>query len=462
VEPFLRILERKSYITPYQSQKLLKGDMDGFVLGGWRILYKIRSGSFGRVYRADEPQTGRIVAIKVLRRRWSEDEHTIELFEREGRVGISLRHPNIVEVLDVRQDPITKQYYIVMEFVEGGDLREILRIRGKLDPAEALHIAEEAASALSYAYSRGVTHRDMKLTNILISSQGVAKLVDFGLAGIFSRKGLELEGGEKVDRTVDYAGLEKRTGVKSGDIRSDIYFLGCVLYEMLTGRSPLTMTRDPRVRMAPQRFDAVQPMRREELQAPPSVFLLVERMMSLDPKLRYQTPSQLLDALREARQDVERGGTAGSTAGIVRSNLQSVFVVEKDQRLQDAMRDGFKEMGFRVFVAADPARALDRFQLTPFDALVLDAGTTDEEGRFTFERIMKESERKELHCAGILILSEEQAVWADKVPLHSHMSVLVRPLTLKQLRRKLKELITRAAKAKESKKDLESDEDLAS
>jgi CheY-like chemotaxis protein len=453
-EPFLRFMERKGYITPYQSQKLLKGDVDGFVLGGYRILYKIRSGSFGRVYRADDPQSGRVVAIKVLRRRWSDSDHTIGLFEREGRVGLSLRHPNIVEVLAVNQDPITKQYYIVMEFVEGGDLREILKIRGRLDPAEALRIAEEAASGLAYAYSRGVTHRDMKLTNILIASQGTAKLVDFGLAGIFSRVGLELEGGEKVDRTVDYAGLEKRTGVKSGDIRSDIYFLGCVLYEMLTGRSPLLMTRDPRVRMAAQRFENVPAMRREEVNAPPSLFLLAERMMSLDPKLRYQTPSQLLDAIREARRDVESGPTVGTAAAVAsRPAARSVFVVERDERLQDAMRERFKEMGFRVFVASDPARAVDRFQLQPFDALVLDAGTTGEEGRFTFERIINEAERKELPCAGILILSEEQADWAGEIHPRPNVAVLVRPLTLKQLHRKLRELMPEGAEVNEDEKD---------
>ena len=149
-----------------------------------------------------------------------------------------------------------------MEFVEGGNLRDFLSIRKKLNAAEALKLIEDAVSGIAHAYSRGVTHRDLKLTNVLISTQGTAKLVDFGLAGIFSRKGLELDaGGEKVDRTVDYAGLEKRTGVRPGDVRSDIYFLGCILYEMLTARSPLLMTRDPRVRMSPQRFDNVPAMR---------------------------------------------------------------------------------------------------------------------------------------------------------------------------------------------------------
>src|SRR5260370_23976435 len=113
------------------------------------------------------------------------------------------------------------------------------------------------------------------------------------------------------------------------------------------------------------------------------------------------------------------------------------------------MRERFKQMGFRVFVATDPARALDRFQLHPFNALVLDAGTTEEEGRFAFERIMKEAERKELNCAGILILSEEQADWAGEIPARPNVAVLVRPLTLKQLHRKLDELVSPSSEAKE-------------
>src|SRR6516164_7656416 len=302
-EPLLRFLERKGYITPWQSVKLLKGDTDSYFLGGYRILYKIASGSFGRVFRADDMRTGRIVAIKVLRRRWSEDPQRIEFFEREGRMGMSLRHPNIVEMLAVNRDPASAQYYMVMEFVEGGNLREILAIRKKLEPAEALRLIEDAANGLAYAYSRGITHRDVKLTNILISSQGTAKLVDFGLAKIYSSLGIKES--ERVERTIDYAGLEKATGVKSGDVRSDIYFLGCVLYEMLTGRPPLLATRDRFARMQRQRFDNAAPMSKEEVNAPPSVFTLVETMMSLDPQRRYQTPSQLLEAIRMARRDVE-------------------------------------------------------------------------------------------------------------------------------------------------------------
>jgi eukaryotic-like serine/threonine-protein kinase len=433
----LLALERKSYITPWQSNKMLKGENDGYFLGGYRVLYKIASGSFGRVFRAEDPTTGRVVAIKVLRRRWSVDQQRIEWFSREAKVGMSLQHPNIVEILAVGHDLPTGQYFMVMEFVEGGNLREILGIRKKLAPADALKLMEDAVTGLAHAYQRGITHRDVKLTNILVSAQGTAKLVDFGLAQIYAGATREAD---MVERTVDYAGLEKATGVKSGDVRSDIFFLGCVLYEMLTGRSPLEMTRDKHARMNPRRFSEVQPMRKDEVDAPPAAFQLVETMMSLTPQRRYQTPSQLLDAVRAVRREVDLGkGTKGTKGGA--SGPSSVFVVESDDRLQEAIRNKFKEMGFRVYLAIDPMRALERFQQQPYNALIIDAGTVGEDGVLAFDRIMAEAERHGQSLAGVLILNEEQSAWTVRVKARPGGAVLVRPVTLKQLHRKLRELL---------------------
>ena len=183
-DPLLRFLERKGYLTPWQASKLVKGDTDGYFLGGYRMLYRIAAGSFGRVYRAENTRTGEVVAVKVLRRRWADDKRKIVLFEREGKIGMAMQHANIVRILAVSRDPASGQYYIVMEFVEGGNLRDFLAIRKKLGATEALRLLEETASGLAYALTMGLTHRDLKPTNILISSNSSAKLVDFGLAEI--------------------------------------------------------------------------------------------------------------------------------------------------------------------------------------------------------------------------------------------------------------------------------------
>jgi serine/threonine protein kinase len=431
-----RTLERKGLLTNYQTNKVIKGDPDGYFLGGYRVLYKISSGSFGRVFRADDPRSGKVVAIKVLRRRWSEDQQRIDLFIREGRVGLTLKHPNIVEVLAISQDPITKQYYIAMEFVEGGNLREILAIQRPLTPAKALAILEGAAAGLTYAYSRGITHRDIKLTNILISSQQEAKLVDFGLAEMFA----SMKSEEKhAERTVDYAGLEKATGVSHGDVRSDIFFLGCVFFEMITGRPPMLMTRDRTQRMRRQRFEEVQSLTPGEVKAPPSVYTLCETMLAFDPRRRYQTPSQLLEAIRSARREVTAASQPASNGS--KQVSRSIFIVESDQRLQDVLREKFKDKGYRVLIAADPARALDRFRQQPYDSLLVDAGTVGEDGLLVFERVLKEAQDKRVPFAGIIVLAEEQAQWASRLPSRGSSAVLVRPVTIKQIQRKFLEML---------------------
>src|SRR5262249_42804073 len=222
------------------------------------------------------------------------------------------------------------------------------------------------------------------------------------------------------------------------DVRSDIFFLGCVLYELLTGRSPLEMTRDKHARMNPRRFVDVQPMRREEVDAPPTVFQLVETMMSLSPERRYQTPSQLLDTIRNIRRDLQSGatGTRQGTGGV-----QSIYVVETDERLKEKIRSKFKELGFRVLIANDPLRALDRFRQQPYQGLIIDARTTGEDGLMTFDRIMAESERVGQPLAGVLLLADEQAGWAHRVHPRPSAVILIdsekRPITLKHLHRKL-------------------------
>src|SRR5262245_1231076 len=431
-EPFLQAMERKGYISPWQSSKVLKGDTDGYFLGGYRVLYKIASGSFGRVFRAEEPGTGNVVAIKVLRRRWTEDPHKVELFKREGQMGMAMRHPNIVTILDVHTDRVTCQHFIVMEFVEGGNLRDFLGIRKKLEAKEAVRLLEECSAALAYAHSRNMTHRDLKLTNVLISTQGAAKLVDFGLAEL-AAPGPGEEREIEVDRTVDYAGLERATGSKRGDVRSDIFFMGCVFYEMLCGHAPLVHTRDQVARMHKHRFQKLPPNSRYRVAPAPPAQGLLDKMIAFDPPLRFQSPTQLHEAVRRVQGELE-GAPAVRMAP---TGPRSLFIVEKHPRLQDAMREAFTKQGFRVLISQDPERALHRYEELPYHALIVDAGTAGETGIRAFNKIMEEADSLDLTMAGVVVLSEDQAEWVSLVHENRGVAVLVRPINLKQLADKL-------------------------
>lgn len=432
-DPLLRVLERKGYLTPWQISKLRKGDSGGYFLGGYRVLYRIAAGTFGRVYRADNPRTGEIVAIKVLRKRWAEDNRKIELFEREGKVGLSMQHPNIVRILAVSRDPSTAQYYLVMEFVEGGNLKDFLAIRKKLEPLESLRLLEETTNGLAYALGQGLTHRDLKATNILIASSNTAKLVDFGLAELAG--GAREEGGE-IDRTVDYAGLEKATGVKAGDPRSDIYFLGCTFHEMVTGKPLLSVTREARVRMQRQRFEVASHLNRENPDLPPPVFALLSRMVAFEPNQRFQNYEQLLEAIEQVRRELTGGGRTRSGD----TGPKTVFVVEHNAKFQDAFREKLKARGFRVLISINTAQAVARFEQQPYQALIVNCGTADRVGLEAFEKVMNEADLKRLDCAGILILSKDQAHWAESLAPLPRTASLVLPVTMKQIIDKLNEL----------------------
>lgn len=432
VEATSQQLQRSSAITAWQAGKLVKGETTGYIMGGYKLLYKISSGSFGRVYRAEEPGGGRIVAVKILRRRHSEDKQRIDLFNREGKVGLMLKHPGIVEVLAVNQDKDTGQYYLVMEFVEGGNLREVMKIRKRFSPQEAMKILQDCVEGLTFAYGKGYTHRDIKLTNILISGAGQAKLVDFGLAQYFQADGRD-EADERVERTVDYAGLEKATDVKQGDVRSDIFFLGCVMYEILTGMKPLELARGQRARMQKSRFDALKPLSQGDLPGFPMVVDLVNTMTALLPENRFQTPAQLLEAVKRVRRQIDPALQKVAAAGTGAKVQQTLFIVERDEKLQEVLRAKFRELGYRVLMAIDPDRAVERFRQTPFEAAIIDAGTVGESSLQQTRSLLQDAARTHKRLGIAVILSEEQAPFASAFEKDPNVKTLVRPVTLKQL-----------------------------
>lgn len=377
-EEFGTALVRREFITGYQLERLLRGERTGYFYGRAKVLYQIGAGSFARVFRAVHRDTGAILAVKVLRSRFATDAEKQAAFRHEGEMGRLLRHPNIVAIEDVGQEQGAS--YINMEFVEGQTLRELVRIRGAVDLPRALDIIQQMLAGLEYAHRRGVTHRDLKASNVIVSSAGQAKLVDFGLAGV-DEAGDKALGRMEKPRTIDYAALEKLTGMRDDGVRSDIYFAGTVAYLVLSGTPALAESRDRNVRGDPRRFAAVEPLAARAPHLPREVVEFVGRMMHLDPLERWQTAADARRALEQvaARQAdaAERPAAAAPTVAAAAATKGSVMVVESMEKDQQSLRQFFTKLGYRVLVTESPQRALTRFSTTPppADCLVISAQT---------------------------------------------------------------------------------------
>ncbi|MDQ7819831.1 MAG: PASTA domain-containing protein [Armatimonadota bacterium] len=203
------------------------------VAGRYEILDRISEGGMATVYRARRLTDGAVVALKVLREQFSGDAEFVERFQREARAVSQLRHPCMVEIYDSGADgPV---HYIAMEYVEGSNLKEYLRREGRLSPERALQIAAQVADALAHAHAHGIVHRDVKPQNILLTADGRVKVTDFGIARALSAATITHTG--TVLGSVQYLSPEQARGAAVGEA-ADLYALGVVLYEMVTGRLP--------------------------------------------------------------------------------------------------------------------------------------------------------------------------------------------------------------------------------
>lgn len=212
---------------------------DGHVLttldGRYHIVERIAAGGMGEVFRARDAVLSREVAIKVLHRSLASDQAFVERFRREARAAATLNHPNIVAVYD--WGAVDGIYFMVMEYVHGRSVRELLNASGRLAPAQAAEIVRQALLALEHAHARGIVHRDLKPENILVTPEGLVKLTDLGLARAFA-DGRTTRAGV-VSGTVQYLAPEQIRG-EPADPRSDLYSLGILTFELLTGRLPFT------------------------------------------------------------------------------------------------------------------------------------------------------------------------------------------------------------------------------
>ena len=433
---FGQALVRRETVTGFQLERLLKGERRGYYYGRAKVLYQIGAGSFARVYRAIHRDTGGILAVKVLRSRYSNDPDKCRAFRHEGEMGQLLRHPNIVAIDDVGEEGGTS--YITMEFVEGQTLRELVKIRGALDLPRALDVIAHLAAGLDYAHRRGVTHRDLKASNVIVSSTGEAKLVDFGLAGV-DESGDGALGRIDQPRTIDYATLEKLTGMKDDAVRSDIYFLGTIAYLVVAGTSPLKETRDRNERADPQRYRSVVPLAERCPDLPKDVVDLVSRMISLDPLERWQTAA---DVRRRTELIIahRNGGELPVDSAAVQKG--SLMVVESSQKAQQVLREFFSKLGYRVLLTENPQRALTRFASTPLpaDCLVLSTHALGDDAVAAFNTLMTDPFLAAVPA--VLLLGSKQADLAEGARSDGRRRVVQMPVQTEDMTRVLHELVT--------------------
>lgn len=453
LEDYVSVLIRKGLVTNFQLERVLTGERLGYFYGRYKVLYMIGAGTFARVYRAVHRDTGRVVAVKVLRRRHRDDPRQVEQFLREGRMGLQLRHPNIVSIYEIENDPRTP--YLVMEFVEGETLREILKIRKHFDAIAALKIMIDVAAALDFAAQYGITHRDLKLSNVLVGSSGRCKLVDFGLAAMADTSTPEALADCPSARAIDYAALERGTGVRKDDPRSDIYFAGCILYHILSGVSPLTETRDRLARLNITRFNEVRPLAALVPDCPQSVLAIRTKAMEVAPDKRYQSPGEMLNDMQTALRRLEAGITDDKLANPDASMItidpedakegrgKSVMLVECKMDLQDLVREKLKSRGYRVLVFVDPDRALERFlpdDPPAADCVVFSAPELGNSALEAFNRFGTDAHTK--HLPAILLVDRKQQHIIRSALTGPKRILLAMPLKVRELRTALVKLLS--------------------
>lgn len=246
----------------------------------YELLERVGGGGMADVYKAQDRLLDRPVAVKILHAQFQSDEEFIEKFHREAQAAARLSHPNIVNIYDVGASG--DDHYIVMEYVPGRTLKELIQQRGHLAPEEALTITGEIAEALAHAHANGLVHCDIKPHNILMMNGQTAKVADFGIARAVTESTMTYSG--NVIGSVHYFSPEQAKGTMITP-KSDVYSLGVVLYEMLTGELPFTGENPVSIAMKHLQ-DEPTPVRRIDPDIPPVVEALVSRMMAKDPAMR--------------------------------------------------------------------------------------------------------------------------------------------------------------------------------
>ncbi len=284
-------LVRAGLLTRFQAEQLLLGKWRNFILSSkYKVLDCLGAGGMGSVFLCEHLVMRRRVALKVLPARRARNPDALERFRREARAIACLSHPNIVAAYDTDQD--NALHFLVMEYIDGSSLDQVVRACGPLDPVRAAHYIRQAALGLQHAHEAGLVHRDVKPSNLLLDRTGTVKVLDLGLARFFrdERDDLTRNHGHGPLGTTDYMAPEQALNSHGVDARADVCSLGATFFFLLTGRSPF-QDRAGAGDWRPQSIRAVRPDVPERLAA------VVERMLAESPAERYQSAAEVAAAL---------------------------------------------------------------------------------------------------------------------------------------------------------------------
>ena len=274
----------------------------------YRLIQRIGAGGMADVWSADDEMLGRRVALKFLHERFGADEQFVERFRREAQAAAGLQHPNVVSVYD--RGDYEGRYWIAMEYVQGASLKDLIE-RG-LSPAEAVEIVRQILTGVRFAHERGIVHRDLKPHNVMVDAEGRARVTDFGIA----RAGAsEITQTGSVLGTAQYLSPEQAQGLET-TASADIYSVGVILYEALTGRVPFDAETAVAIALK-QVSEAPVPPRRINAEVPPALDAVVLKALAKDPADRFQSATEFLRALDEAEANPNAGGTAIYAAAVI-------------------------------------------------------------------------------------------------------------------------------------------------
>ncbi|MHC4177012.1 MAG: serine/threonine-protein kinase, partial [Planctomycetota bacterium] len=291
-----KALARKGLVTRWQAGQLLAG-RSSFFLGKYKLIEPIGRGGMGSVFLAEHTTMNRRVALKILSRQVGKDPASLERFLDEARAVAALDHPNIVQAYSVDHD--ADRYYLVMEYIDGRDLKRLVEEEGLPDYHSAADYIRQAADGLAHGHAQNMIHCDVKPSNLLVNHQGQVKIVDMGLTRLNGREQEEGNGeGERVLGSVDYLAPEQALERSDFDHRADIYSLGCTLYFLLTGHPPFpegTLSE----RLVKHQMQQPRSIHRERADAPPGLVRICERMMAKRAEDRFQSAEEVSSVLAE-------------------------------------------------------------------------------------------------------------------------------------------------------------------